>query len=351
MQRHWQIVAVQLLLGAGLVGVLLWRVDLSDAQRVFEEASYWWVLAALPLFLVANFIGAVRSSLSLQRMGEVPIAPLFETYLVAFMVNSLVPLRIGDVLRIQVITRRYGLPATGVTSAVFITETLFDGAAFTLLFLWTIAVFGVPGVLLSLAWTLSFVILVGVIVAAVVSRVELQDGWEDRSAVRWLPERLRRIVGRLLPEALQGLNLLTDWRASIRAFLLTLAGWMVQAVMYWTFGQAFGLDLSFADAILVMMTASFIVSAHFVPTSIGIYEGTLTGLLVLLGLSSGEALAYSVGTHLLMIFFGVLAGVVAMWRLKLGAHDLMVMGRRAIEDTEHAIEEAVGIAPGAGAGD
>jgi uncharacterized membrane protein YbhN (UPF0104 family) len=86
-----------------------------------------------------------------------------------------------------------------------------------------------------------------------------------------------------------------------------------------------------------MMTASFIVSAHFIPTSIGIYEGTITGLLVVLGLSSGEALAYSVGTHLLMIFFGVMCGLVAMWRLRLGMHDLVVMGRKGVEETEELL--------------
>jgi hypothetical protein len=337
MHRGWQIVGVQIALGAAIVAVLVLTVDLEDAKRVFADAHYAWVLVALPLFLCANLVGALRSRLAVQRMGDVPLTPLFETYLVAFMVNSLVPLRIGDILRIQILSRRYDLPAPGVTSSVFITETLFDGAAYTLLFLWTLAVFGIPGVLLSLAWTLSVLILAGVLIAAVFARVELEEGWVDRGPIRWLPERLRNLAGRLLPETLQGLSLLADWQLAGKAFMLTLAGWMIQAAMYWTFGRAFGLDMSLADAILVMMTASFIVSAHFIPTSIGIYEGTITGLLVVLGLSSGEALAYSVGTHLLMIFFGVMCGLVAMWRLRLGMHDLVVMGRKGVEETEELL--------------
>ena len=94
----------------------------------------------------------------------------------------------------------------------------------------------------------------------------------------------------------------------MQAFLLTLAGWGVQAVMYWAFGRALGVDLSLADAVLVMIAASMIVSVHFVPTSIGIYEGTITGLLVAVGLSGGEALAYAIGTHLLLILFGIVTG-------------------------------------------
>ena len=338
MQATWRVFAIQAVLGAGLIGLLLYSVDLSDAQRVFEEANYWWVLLAFPLFLGANALAAVRSKLALQPMGRVPLEPLFDTFLVAQMVNSLVPLRLGDLLRIQVISRRYGLPLTGVTSAKFITETLFDGAAYTLLFLWTLAVFGVPQVLLSLAWTLSALILIAVLIASVFARVELQEGWAERSPiVRRLPAGGKKLVERLLPDALRGLALLNDWRLSLRAFAVTLCAWLVQAALFWTFGRAFGLDLSLADAILVMMAAAFIVSAHFIPTSIGIYEGTITGLLVILGLSGGEALAYSVGTHLMMIFFGVISGSFAMWRLRLGMHDLVVMGKRGVEQTQELL--------------
>lgn len=340
MHRGWQIIAVQMLAGLAIVAILFLTVDLGDVQRVFEEAEYLWILLAFPLFLVANVIGAIRSQLAIERMGRVPLMPLFETYLVAFMANSLIPLRVGDILRIQVISRRYGLPATGVTSSVFITETLFDGAAFTLLFLWTLAVFGVPGVLISLAWTLSAVILAGVIIASVFARIELEEGWVDRSLIRGLPARVRRLIGRLLPEALQGLSLLADWRLASRAFALTLVGWMLQAGMYWSFGRAFGLNLDLADSILVMMAASFIVSAHFIPTSIGIYEGGITGLLVILGLSGGEALAYSVGTHVLMILFGIVAGLIAMWRLRLSLNDLVMIGQEGVEEAEEMLAHA-----------
>jgi uncharacterized protein (TIRG00374 family) len=338
-RRGWQIVTVQMLAGIAIIVTLFLTVDVDEVGHVFTNAEYFWVLLAFPLFIAANLVGAYRSQLSLERMGHVPIEPLFDTYLVAFMANSLIPLRVGDLLRIQVISRRYGLPVPGVTSAVFITETLFDGAAFTLLFLWTLAVFGVPGVLLSLAWTLSGIILIGVIIAVVFARVELQPGWIENSWLNWLPHRAKHIVDRLVPEALKGLALLTDWRLSVRAFLLTLLGWTLQAVMYWAFGRAFGLDLNLADSILVMMAASFIVSAHFIPTSIGIYEGGITGLLVVLGVSGGEALAYSVGTHILMITFGLIGGISAMYRLRLSLNDLVILGQQGVEETEELLIE------------
>jgi uncharacterized membrane protein YbhN (UPF0104 family) len=230
-----------------------------------------------------------------------------------------------------------------VASAVFVTGALVDGAAFTFLFIWTLAFFGVPGVIVSLAWTFSALLLIAVILAAIFARVELRDGWEDRSPARLLPAQLRGPLGQLVPEALHGLAILADARLAMRAFLLTLAAWSLQAGMYWSFGRALGVHLSLADAVLVMIAGAMIMSVHFVPTSIGIYEGTITGLLAALGLSGGEALAYALGTHLLLIAFGLVSGGISMWRLRLSAHDIFELGRtRLVEGTSAEVEAAAG---------
>jgi uncharacterized protein (TIRG00374 family) len=333
---------LQALIPAALIGLLIWRVPLGEMKDAVENANPWYLAIAFPLFLASNYIAAVRTKLSLRRMGDVPIVPLFQTFLVSYMVNSLVPLRIGDIMRVQVLSNRYGLRRAGVASAVFVTGALLDGAAFTFLFIWTLAFFGVPGVIVSLAWTFSVLLLIAVILAAVFARVELQDGWEDRSLARLLPSQLRGSLGTLVPEALHGLAILADARLALRAFLLTLAAWTLQAGMYWSFGRALGVHLSLADAVLVMIAGAMIMSVHFVPTSIGVYEGTITGLLAALGLSGGEALAYALGTHLLLIAFGLVSGGVSMWRLRLSTHDIFVLGRTRLVEAPAEAEPAVG---------
>lgn len=340
MHAGWRLFALQALIPAALIGLLIWRVPLGEMKDSVENANPWFLAMAFPLFLASNYLAAVRTKLSLRRMGDVPIVPLFQTFLVSYMVNSLVPLRIGDIMRVQVLSNRYGLRRAGVASAVFVTGALLDGAAFTFLFIWTLAFFGVPGVIVSLAWTFSALLLIAVILATVFSRVELQDGWEDRSPVRLLPSQLRGSLGKLVPEALHGLAILADARLALRAFLLTLAAWSLQAGMYWSFGRALGVHLSLADAVLVMIAGAMIMSVHFVPTSIGVYEGTITGLLAALGLSGGEALAYALGTHLLLIAFGLVGGGISMWRLKLSTHDIFVLGRTRLVEAPAEAEAA-----------
>jgi uncharacterized membrane protein YbhN (UPF0104 family) len=342
MYAGWRLFALQALIPTAVIALLVWRVPLGETKDAVENANPLFLALAFPLFLASNYMAAVRTKLSLQKMGDVPIIPLFQTFLVSYMVNSLVPLRIGDIMRVQVLSNRYGLRRAGVASAVFVTGALVDGAAFTFLFIWTLAFFGVPGVVVSLAWTFSALLLIAVILAAIFARVELSEGWEDRSPVRMLPPALRGPLGTLVPEALHGLAILADARLAMRAFLLTLGAWSLQAGMYWSFGRALGVHLSLADAVLVMIAGAMIMSVHLVPTSIGIYEGTITGLLAALGLDGAEALAYALGTHLLLIAFGLVSGGVSMWRLKLSTHDIFVLGRtRLVEGTAEA-EAAVG---------
>lgn len=340
MHAGWRLIALQLLIPAGVIALLVWRVPLGEMKDAVENANPVFLALAFPLFLASNYMAAIRTKLSLRRMGDVPLVPLFETFLVSYMVNSLVPLRIGDIMRVQVLSNRYGLRRAGVASAVFVTGALFDGAAFTFLFIWTLAFFGAPGVVVSLAWTFSVLLLIGLVIAAIFARVQLEEGWEERSVVRLLPPRLRGPLGKLVPEALHGLAILADARLALRGFLLSLSAWILQAGMYWAFGRALGVHLSLADAVLVMIAGAMIMSVHLVPTSIGVYEGTITGLLAALGLSGAEALAYAIGTHLLMIAFGLLAGGVSMWRLRISTHDIFVMGRTRLVEPGPDMEAA-----------
>jgi uncharacterized protein (TIRG00374 family) len=332
MHAGWRLIALQALIPAAVIALLVWRVPLGEMTDVVEHANPIFLTLAFPLFLISNYLAAIRTKLSLHRMGDVPLVPLFEMFLVSFMVNSLVPLRIGDIMRVQILSNRYGLRRAGVASAVFVTGALFDGAAFTFLFIWTLAFFGAPGVVVSLAWTFSVLLLIGLVIAAIFARVRLEEGWEDRSLMRLLPPQLRGPLGRLIPEALHGLAILADARLALRGFTLSLGAWILQAGMYWAFGRALGVHLSLADAVLVMIAGAMIMSVHLVPTSIGVYEGTITGLLVALGLTGAEALAYAIGTHLLLIAFGLTAGGVSMWRLRISTHDIFVLGRRVLAE-------------------
>jgi len=326
--NRWFRLAAQLLAGAAVIAVMVWQTDVERAYTIAKDGEYLYVLLALPLYVAACFASAFRWRLALQHMETAPpVGDLFGVYVAAMMLNRILPMRVGDILRVQVPSKRYGLSGEALAAIVFVTETLLDGTAFVLMFLWSLAFLGVPAVHLTIAWTLSVFTFAGVIVAALAARLELREGWEDRGPVRFLPRVLRSSAGVVVPRFLEGLALLRDVKMAAYALCLTLLNWMLQALIYYLFGLTFGLHFSLAQAIVVTITAAIVVSLPLMPSSLGTYEVAVGGVLAIMGLSNAEAVTYALGSHIMMIGFSVVAGAVAMPAIGLGVNDLPFIGR------------------------
>lgn len=120
----------RLALSLALVGVLVWRVNIGEALELFTEVNYLYVLGALPVYTLSKVVDAARWRLMIRPIGKAPVPGLLGSLLIANMTNNVLPVRLGDVMRVQIPAQRYGLPRAGLTATVFVTESLLDGVAF-----------------------------------------------------------------------------------------------------------------------------------------------------------------------------------------------------------------------------
>ena len=321
----------RLLLSAGLIALLLWRVDEGEALETFRDADYAWLALALPVYSLSKLVDAYRWRLMLRRVGAPPLWGLFGTYLLANMANNFFPVRVGDILRVQLPSRRYGLARAGLTATVFVTESLLDGVAFAVLLLAALAFLDVPPLPLALVWSFTALVAAGLALTLLVARLELSEGWQERGWFGRLPRRVREAAAGPVPEFLDGLALLRDVRLAALALTLTVAAWLLEAAVFALFGLTFGLDLSFADYLVVMIAANLIVAMPLAPSNVGPYEVAVAAVVGLLGVDSAQAGAYAVGSHLLNIGWVGLSGLAAMWLMRLGFRDVFYLGRRAEE--------------------
>jgi hypothetical protein len=315
-------------LSGALVGVLVWRVDIGEALHTFTEANYLFVLPALPIYTISKVVDAQRWRMMLSPIQKVPVGGLLGSLLIANMANNAVPVRVGDLLRVQIPAQRYGLPRAGLTATVFVTETLVDGVAFVVLGLLGLALIPeIPPALTNLLWALFGAVLGGLVVAGAASHLRLEVGWQERGLLRWVPARVRRSVGDLLPEFLEGLGALRRPRLGLEVLGLSFVAWLLEAVMFWLFGQAFGLDLSFSSYLVIMIAANMIVAMPIVPSNIGPYELATAEVVAVLGVSRPLAGGYAIGTHLLNILWVGVSGLVAMWLMRMSMEDLFSLRR------------------------
>jgi uncharacterized protein (TIRG00374 family) len=324
----------------GLIGLLVWRVDIREALETLTEGRYVYVAAALPIYSLSKLVDAYRWRLMLTKVGSAPVLGLFGVYLVSNMANNLLPLRVGDAIRVQVPARRWQLPRAGLTATVFVTESLVDGAAFAILLLVALAFLDVPGLPLGLVWALIGAVSVGLVLAVAASRLELRPGWEERGRAAGLPAGVRRLLARALPEFLAGLAVLRDIPQAARTMTATFVAWLLETVVFWLFGLTFGLDLGLADYLVIMVTANMIVAMPVAPSNIGPYEVAMTEVVVLLGVESSLAGGFAIGSHLLNILWVGANGLVAVWLMRLSFEDVFFVTLRQAEGEREEKEPA-----------
>ena len=106
--------------------------DLGGLRDAIESADLRWAPPALLLFTTAKYVDSWRWRYLLRGVRPLPQRALFGAFLIGNMVNNLLPLRAGDVAKVQVLGLRYGAPRASLAASVFVVEATLDGVVFLL---------------------------------------------------------------------------------------------------------------------------------------------------------------------------------------------------------------------------
>ena len=332
-----RLLLLQLPLVAISIALLLWRVDLGEAFGRLDEVRPQWVLVGLVMFTISKSVHAYRWRV-LLRHRELPLRPLVAIFLLSNLVNALVPLRAGDLVRIELPNRLLRVPRAELASNVLFVESLFDGLAFLVLVAIAGFVLGegvreLPGLTLFSAF-----VLFALAVLLFLARVRLNDDHEESTVLRVVPQAWRADVLEWIRQFQEGMGTLRELRGGSIALVVSIGAWVAEVGVYWMMGKAFGVDLGLGEAILLMVAANLIVSLPLTPWDIGPFEVAVTETFVLLGGDRAAGSSYAVGIHLLLLTWITITGFAAMLMLSLRPRDIL----GAAHMTDESPEESAG---------
>jgi uncharacterized protein (TIRG00374 family) len=296
-----RLLLLQAVIAAVTLAVLFWRVDIIGAFRQIPKIDVLWLLPGLAMFTLSKAIHAYRWRYFLRHRGEIPTSQLFALFLVSNLVNALIPLRAGDILRIELPNRRFGVPRAEMASTVLVVESLLDGVTFVILLSVGIAVLDLPPILQQTLLTLSVLVLSVFALAVVAARFGSLWHPAESRIFRRLPERARPVIDQLYSEAVAGLASLRTVTAAVIAVAISIVAWSAEIAVYWFVGHAFGLDMTVAEALVVTIAANLAVAIPLTPWNVGPYEVVVTEALVAMGADRATASGYAIGSHLLLL--------------------------------------------------
>jgi hypothetical protein len=300
-RKNWRVIALGAIISAAAIALIASQINLPLLWEALRAADYGYLLPASLLAAVGLGVRALRWRALLG--GRLSTRRAFHILNISYLLNMLLPLRLGEVARVWLAWRRKpGAPpddhAPMLQSAgTIVIERLLDLLIVVLFIALALALAAgqVPDELRATGLVTGLGALVGFLLLVILSgRRALAHrllGW----MIGRLPALRRLNLTALLDHLLDGLQPL-----SRPASLLAALGWTALA---WGFSLLSGgvLMLAFYDQIdltatlLYIAAASFAVAFPAMPGNIGPYEGAILIALGALGYTQSDA-AYATAT-------------------------------------------------------
>ena len=271
---------------AAPVAIYAVLVAASDAQKVAAnllsaDASLY--LAFALLWSAAVLVRAARWHAFMRMIGAGTGFGRSALYFLSGFSMLLSPGRVGELVRAPLIKRDCGVPVSRTAAAVFV-ERFYDALASASAIAVALAFADVPKAVLIAPLAVAAALVVLVLNGKLLAR---------------LLERARRLrwAGRLVPdpqESLGTVRVLLGSRGIAAAAPLSGAVVLFEAVAFYALASSLGLDLDFAASSAAFHASSFIGALSMVPAGLGVFEGGLSGLLLLQGVPEDEGFAASV---------------------------------------------------------
>ncbi|HUF53530.1 MAG TPA: lysylphosphatidylglycerol synthase transmembrane domain-containing protein [Dehalococcoidia bacterium] len=309
---------LQLGFAAAILGLLLWRVDLGSVRDELSGASLWWLPLAFLLNLASDFFRAIRWREFFRPMKQVRVAFLYGVAILGVACNLALPLRAGEFVRLQLLRRRTGLELPKVI-ATLLSEKLMDTVAFSTFLVLGLLAFEEARFL----WPLALVYIVALIAGVFTARWLARRSETGSTPLTQPDGRWRLKAANALHSFGGGLQSFRNTRSLAVIALCSLAAWVCEAGMYWAAGESLGLDLNPAAYLLIVVAATIAVSVPITQAGLGIYELTLTALLVAFDVDKSQAAAFAIYAHIILAVPYFMTGPLAAFALRVSPGDVL----------------------------
>jgi glycosyltransferase 2 family protein len=310
--------------------------NFGQIAAALGKVQYWALIPALVFYFAGVWIRAVRWGVLLSplRRGIHPYH-LFKVLVIGYMGNDILPARLGDVIRVYVLSRRERVTKSA-TLATILVERIFDGLTM-IGFLTVSALF----IALNSEMTTILRVTSALFVAGLLVFIFLAAS-PDRITTMVRLILGRSPIGSLIPVALheralhmtssfvEGLAVLRSWRGVLSVMGLSVAAWAAEATMYYIIGAwGFGLTLPVHAYTITTAAANLGTLVPSSPGYIGVFDGIAKVVLAgLFKIDSSLALSYVVVLHAALYFPVTIWGLFYMARESVSWRELAALEKK-----------------------
>lgn len=335
-------IVLSLITGLLLSGLALYitfkNIPIAELVAYLKSVNYWWVIPAAAIALISFLIRVIRWQILLDPVTKTGFWSAFHPLMIGFMLNCLLPARVGELARPAIFSKKERVPFSKVLATVG-AERVFDVVMLLLFFVIVLATVEISPTLdlafgnyqinkatLEMIAMRTLTLCLGLIACIILVSVRQSRMIIERT-ILGLPnllffasvpfkEKLRKKPCTKLVHIIEnlavGLDMLKKPKSIGLCLVLSFLVWAVAGGSYYvmTFGCP-GIEISFLEMCAVMVILCFFISLPSVPGFWGLWEaGGVFGLLIF-GVPAKEAAGFTVTNHVFQMVPVIIVGLVS----------------------------------------
>jgi glycosyltransferase 2 family protein len=316
-------------LGIILSGVALYlafrQVELAQVYSAFARANYWAVGAAMGIQLLTMLVIAGRW----RQLFIIPpkVLNLLRTLLIAQLVNVILPIRLGVLVRAYLVGKEACMSKTLVLGTI-VSEKVFDSLAFVLLFV-TVLPFVAPDWFnLSALPTSSVIFLALLPVMILITWRRRQLIQLVRALLKYMPGEQRFSLVKRFETILDGLGPLQEGRRILSLWGSTLLIMFLGALVNVAVMRAFGIDVPWVAAFFLLAVLQMGSRIPVPLGGMGVFQYLCVKALSFFGVDANLALSYGFMLHFVVFVPGSLLGALGLYQM----HESLSMLKHEAEE-------------------
>ena len=307
-KRDWKRILPGILISALSLVILFYFIDIQRLIAVLQKADFLIIF----LFVFSTLIWLlIRSKVWRTLLQEkATLSQVFFTLNEGYLLNNILPFRLGEVARAFLMSRKAGLKFFEVLSTIIVERSLdITFAVGMLLISLPFAIGASWAKQASFAASLMIVVVLAVLYVLARNQ-EWAIGMFERITRRW-PSAQSKISPQL-SAFFTGLAVFREGKRFLRTILWMTLNWLLSIGQYYLLIRAFTPAVKLHWIPFTLGAVSLGAAAPSSPGAVGVLELSMVGALAVFGLDGAIALAAALTAHL---FSYLITGVIGIFAL------------------------------------
>ncbi len=334
-------ITISLIVGGMISALTLFlafrNVPADQLLTYLGTIDYRWIFPTVAIIVLTFVLRVLRWKIMLKEICEISFWQAFHPTMIGFMMNCVLPGRVGELARPVLLKQKQGIPMTTGLSTIA-AERIFDLIVLIILFVLVFSsttdsigpggsYFGIHldgDILESIATgmirlSIALVIFMGMLTidasrSAIKRLVDAAGRWMNRMVpgIKRFTDRLVQLLQSIIDNFAVGLSLVRNPLRLLYCSGLTVLIWSLTALSYVVFEMGCpGISLSLWELTTVMVIVCFVIALPSVPGFWGLWEAGGVFALSIFGVAEKDALGFTLVNHASQIFPVIGIGLVS----------------------------------------